>query len=85
MKIENSLTFFSMLSHPDRSAIGVRKPVSTSSIRLRPSMPTSYSTLNVSIHDVRSTNWNGSALAASNPAHRTSVIANVTSDTPSAR
>ena len=39
MKIENSLTFFSTLSHPDSSAIGVRNPVSTSSIRLRPSMP----------------------------------------------
>ncbi len=40
MKIENSLIFLSMLSHDDSSASGVRKPVSTSSIRLRPSMPT---------------------------------------------
>ena len=39
MKIENSLTFVSMLSHEVSSAIGVRKPVSTISIRLRPSMP----------------------------------------------
>ena len=29
MKIENSLTFLSMPSHDDSSAIGVRKPVST--------------------------------------------------------
>ena len=39
MKIENSFTFSWMESHDVRSAIGVRKPVSTSSIRLRPSMP----------------------------------------------
>ncbi len=39
MKIENSLTFLWMLSHPDSSAIGVRNPVSTISIRLMPSMP----------------------------------------------
>ena len=40
MKIENSLTFFSTDSHDDSSAIGVRKPVSTTSSRLMPSMPT---------------------------------------------
>jgi hypothetical protein len=32
--MENSLTFFSTLSHDDRSAMGVRNPVSTTSRRL---------------------------------------------------
>ena len=40
MKIENSLTFFSIDSHDESSAIGVRKPVSTTSSRLMPSTPT---------------------------------------------
>jgi hypothetical protein len=40
MKMENSFTFFSMPSHDDRSAIGVRNPVSTTRSRLTPSMPT---------------------------------------------
>ena len=39
MKTENSFTFLSMFSHDDSSAIGVRKPVRTISIRLMPSMP----------------------------------------------
>ena len=49
MKIENSLTFFSTLSQPESSAIGVRNPVRTSSIRLMPSMPTKYSMWNAVI------------------------------------
>ena len=89
MKIENSLTFFSTLSQPESSAIGVRNPVRTSSIRLMPSMPTKYSMWNAEIQSERSTKANGtfgsSKTAGSNPAHNTSVIAKTTSDTPSAR
>ena len=40
MKIENSLTRSWMPCHDDNNAIGVRKVVRTSSIRLMPSMPT---------------------------------------------
>ena len=40
MKTENAFTFSWMPSHDDSSAIGVRNVVSTSSIRLMPSMPT---------------------------------------------
>ena len=40
MKIENSFTFRSIRLHDDSSAIGVRKPVSTTSNRLMPSTPT---------------------------------------------
>ena len=40
MKNENSFVFFSTESHDESSAIGVRKPVSTTSSRLMPSTPT---------------------------------------------
>ena len=40
MKIENSLTLRSTPTHDDSSAIGVRNPVSTTSSRLMPSIPT---------------------------------------------
>jgi hypothetical protein len=39
MKMENSFTFFSIDSHDDSSAIGVRNAVSTTRRRLIPSMP----------------------------------------------
>ena len=40
MKIENSFTLRSIDPHDESSAIGVRKPVSTTSSRLMPSTPT---------------------------------------------